>query len=81
ARPERTLVPLPPQPLLGRPARTHLLDATRMPTVADDLPWTRAAWGDGSEPVGACQKASLFDIGAVRTTERRFTTADGSATA
>lgn len=81
ARPNRTLAPLPPQPLLAKPARTHLLDAGRMPTVADDLPWTDAAKGDGSRPVGACQKASLFDIGAVRTTERRFATADGSTTA
>lgn len=79
--PNRTLAPLPPQALLGRPARAHLLDASRMPTIADDQPWTRATKGDGGRPVGACQKASLFDIGAVRTTERSFATADGSATA
>lgn len=81
ARPNRTLAPLPPQPLLAKPARAHLLAADRMPTVAEDRPWTEATKGDGSRPVGACQKASLFDIGAIRTTERRFTTADGSATA
>lgn len=80
-RPNRTLAPLPPQQLLARPVGSHLLDAARMPTLAEDLPWASTAEAEGDEPVGACQKASLFDIGALRTVERRFVTADGSTTA
>ncbi|MBC9734561.1 hypothetical protein [Nocardioides marmotae] len=81
-RPRSTLVPIPQQPLHGRRvAGGHLLDATRMPALSADRPWTEVADGAGDTPVGACQKASLFDIGAVQTTGRRFATADGSTTA
>ncbi|MDN4171453.1 hypothetical protein QWY28_00700 [Nocardioides sp. SOB77] len=80
-RPNRTLAPLPAQPLHARAAGDHLLDASRMPALSEDRPWAEVADGRGGAPVGACQEASLFDIGALRTTGRRFATADGSTTA
>lgn len=81
-RANRTLVPLEPQERLAKPAGSHLLAGDRMPQLAEELPWTRATdASDSSEAVGACHKASLVDIGALRTVQRTFQTADGRTTA
>lgn len=81
-RARRTLVPLEPQQLLARPAGSHLLARGRVPRLAEDLRWVRVSGAtDSSEPVGACQKASLVDIGALSTVQRTVEAADGRTTA
>lgn len=61
-------------------SRQHLLDAATLPAYADGLAWTvRATGPERTRPVGACQKATFVDIGAMHAVRRAFTGPEGSA--
>ncbi|MCW2791051.1 MAG: hypothetical protein JWO76_149 [Nocardioides sp.] len=66
---------LAPLPTLRREsAAGHLLDAERMPALADGVAWTVVDEGpEATERVGACQKTSLESIGALDAVRRTFT--------
>jgi len=60
----------------------HLLSAARLPALGDDLAWTVVDTNaEASEPTGACQKTSLFDIGALQALRREYAGPDGSGVA
>ncbi|WP_435745477.1 hypothetical protein [Nocardioides sp. SYSU DS0663] len=64
---------------LAKPSRSHLLPADRLPRLGRDLTWARTTDDAGGGPVGACQRASLVDIGALDAVRRTSETADGRA--
>ncbi|NPC97994.1 hypothetical protein [Nocardioides sp. zg-DK7169] len=58
--------------------RALLLDPDDLPLLADAQPWvTTATTPEDKEAVGICQRASLTDIGAVRTVRRTFANGHG----
>jgi hypothetical protein len=64
-------------------SRTHLLAATALPAYrsanGDAGTWTTAATTpEGPRPVGACQKGSMVDIGAVHAVVRTYAGDEGS---
>lgn len=66
----------PSQYPVARPdgSREHLLTAQTLPAYADGLAWTTTATGpERARPVGACQKATFVDIGALHAVRRGFT--------
>ncbi len=81
AKPGKGVGKIAPTPLpMARPdgSRTHLLTAETLP-ADDDTAWTvRGTGPEGSRRVGACQQASLEDIGALHAVIRVFAGPDGS---
>jgi len=54
-------------------SRQHLLDAATLPAYAEGVAWTiRATGPERTRPVGACQKATFVDIGAMHAVRRAF---------
>ena len=82
ARPSRGVGKIAPTPLpMARPdgSRSHLLTAQRLPPVAGATTWTdRGTTPEGSRRVGACQLASMVDIGALHAVIRVHTGPEGS---
>lgn len=61
-------------------SRHHLLDAETLPAYSSsEGAWSITATGaEAARPVGACQKASLVDIGALHAVRRSFAGAEAS---
>lgn len=54
-------------------SRTHLLSPDLLPAYAADASWTTTGTGpERTRPVGACQKATLVDIGALHAVRRGY---------